>query len=68
VSKEVVAILEEKSLRRKLHENTLDTQFSCDAMVSASAHSPHQCQRYPECSTWCFPSPEHRKKFSLDFR
>jgi hypothetical protein len=35
VSKEVVAILEEKSLRRKLHEYTLDTQFSFDAMVSA---------------------------------
>jgi hypothetical protein len=39
--------------------------FSFDsAMVSTSAHSPH----YPECSTWPFPSPEHRKQFSLDFR
>jgi hypothetical protein len=35
VSKEVVAMLEEKSLRRKLHDYTLDTQFSFDAMVSA---------------------------------
>jgi len=32
------------------------------------AYSPHQCQRYLECSTWRFPSPEHRTKSSLDFR
>src|SRR5271155_99323 len=34
VEKEVGAMLEEKSLRRKLHDYTLDTQFSFDAMVS----------------------------------